>query len=659
MRFDTLLIANRGEIALRVIRAARELGLKTVAVYSDADAQARHVREADLAARLGPPEAHASYRNIEAILRACEGSGAQAVHPGYGFLSENADFARAVTQAGLTFVGPSAEVIALMGNKARAKEAMQGADVPTVPGGQGMHTEREAAALARSIGYPVILKAAAGGGGRGMRLAHTEAELLTVLPLARSEAAGAFGSDELIMEKALVDARHIEIQVLCDAAGNCVHLGERDCSLQRRYQKLVEESPSPAVGAALRDRMGAVAVRACQAIGYVGVGTLEFLLQGDDFYFMEMNTRLQVEHGVTELVTGIDLVQWQLRIAQGEPLSLRQEDVRLTGHAIELRICAEDAANGFVPQVGTVRAWREPGAIRVDSALETGTAVSPFYDSMVAKFLAWAPDRAQCTAKLALACEQTVLLGLQTNLGFLRQAIRHPSFREGRITTGFLSTVDPSGADWRPGPTPFAEAAAILALLGLDRRSEAMAPALTPMSELLVERPHDTGGDDDPCLVRVRHLPDDTIEIQRWNGDSADGSPAACIVTSLCRDGDDMVLVIDGLRRRMAVAMADATTAWVQDGAHAWSYRRSTRFRSPRTADTAGVGQVRAPVSGRVVSVEVQAGSTVHAKQTVLVLESMKLEMPIAAGMAGTLKRIGAAAGDQVSTGQILMEIER
>lgn len=349
MRFDTLLIANRGEIALRVIRTARRMGIRTVAVYSDADAGSPHVSAAHMAVHIGPSAADQSYRNMAAIINACKRSGAQAVHPGYGFLSENAEFAQAVVDAGLVFVGPTARVISLMGNKAQAKITMQSAGVPTVPGEQGCTTVAQIQAAAQKIGFPVILKAAAGGGGRGMRVVRDPAELPEMFRQAQSEADSAFGSDEIIIERAIEQGRHIEVQVLCDEQGTCLHLGERDCSTQRRFQKLIEEAPSPAVSDALRQRMGEVARKACSAIGYTGVGTLEFLLDADKehFYFMEMNTRLQVEHGVTELVTGLDLVEQQLRVAQGLPLTFGQQDVQMRGHAIEVRVCAEDPWQGY------------------------------------------------------------------------------------------------------------------------------------------------------------------------------------------------------------------------------------------------------------------------------------------------------------------------
>ncbi|WP_338880115.1 biotin carboxylase N-terminal domain-containing protein [Achromobacter veterisilvae] len=655
MRFDTLLVANRGEIALRVIRAARALGLRTVAVYSDADAESRHVREADMAVRIGAAPAQASYRNVDAILRACALTGAQAVHPGYGFLSENAEFARAVAEDGLTFVGPPAEVIALMGNKARAKEALQRADVPTVPGAQGISDDRELSARARAIGYPVLLKAAAGGGGRGMRLAQDDAGLAQALPLARSEALGAFGSDELILEKAILAARHVEIQVLCDEHGNALHLGERDCSLQRRYQKLVEESPSPAVSPALRERMGAVAVRACQAIGYVGAGTLEFLLdEAGDFYFMEMNTRLQVEHGVTELVTGIDLVQWQLRVAQGEPLAFRQEDVRSRGHAMELRVCAEDPASGFVPQVGTVLRWIEPPGLRVDTALEDGLEITPHYDSMLAKYLAWGETREECIRKLARACEAGGLLGVRSNLHFLARAIDHPEFRDGGVTTTFLAGQDMASAHWRAEPSEHALAAAALALAGWPAGGAPQ--GLAAPGEVAL----DDASDGKPRLLRVAQEADGGLLLRAWDGHVAEGECRQIRIDAAHRRDGEMALVLGGLRRRLRVALEGGTgAAWVQDGASVWRFLRATRFAGREDQQSGQARLLRAPMSGRVISVDVRDGDSVTAQQTVLVLESMKMEMSITAGAAGIVAKLAVAAGDQVSTGKALMEVQQ
>src|SRR5215813_41749 len=440
--FHKVLVANRGEIAWRVMRTARTMGYRSVAVYSDADKDAPHVTFADEAVRIGPPPVGESYLNIEAVIAAAKASGAEAVHPGYGFLSENAEFAAACEKAGLVFIGPPPAAIAAMGNKAAAKRRMIDAGVPCVPGYQGVdQSDSNLEKEARKIGLPVMVKAAAGGGGRGMRLVERDADLLEAIRTARTEAESAFGSGELILEKAVVDARHVEIQVFADTHGNVIHLGERDCSVQRRHQKVIEEAPSPAVDDDLRHRMGAAAVAAAKAIGYRGAGTVEFLLGADGaFYFLEMNTRLQVEHPVTEMITGQDLVAWQLKIAAGEKLPLTQEQVAFSGHAIEVRLYAEDAYAGFLPQTGRIDVWRPasgPG-VRVDHGMKDGLAISPFYDPMLAKVIAHGGTREEARTRLVRALRETIVLGLTTNRHFLIRLLEHPEFAAGRATTAFL-----------------------------------------------------------------------------------------------------------------------------------------------------------------------------------------------------------------------------
>jgi acetyl-CoA carboxylase biotin carboxylase subunit len=658
MRFDTLLVANRGEIARRIIRTARSLGLRTVAVYSDADAAGVHVREADLAVRLGPAESASSYRNVEAILEACRRTGAQAVHPGYGFLSENAAFAQAVTDAGLVFVGPSARVIDLMGNKAQAKLAMRDAGVPTVPGAQGCSTDEEVLGAARRIGYPVILKAAAGGGGRGMRVVRTEAELAPLFRLAQSEALGAFGSGEIIIERAIEQARHIEIQVLCDEHGKCLHLGERDCSTQRRFQKVIEEAPSPAVDAQLRREMGEVARKACAAIGYTGVGTLEFLLGADrSFYFMEMNTRLQVEHGVTELVTGLDLVEQQLRVAQGEHLAFGQDDVHLRGHAIELRLCAEDPSAGYLPQVGRVEHWRAPEGVRTDTALENGCEVSPYYDSMVAKVLASAPTRDECIRKLVSACDRTVLLGIRSNLGFLKRCLEHPVFRGGAMTTGFLAQQNLGDAHWHAQPSGHALVAAAWVLSGLQQQpaGRLQAPAalwLAPSFQAGANSVRSLGAGARELRISPQTGGSFAVAIHA-EGESA----AACEVANLWHGEREIGFAVDGVFRRLAWFQPDADSVWLQDGADSWRYQRVTRFHAAGAADVEGL-QLTAPMSGRVIAAPVAVGDVVEAGATLVVMESMKMEMPLCAAGAGRIARILVEVGAQLSAGQVLVEME-
>ncbi|HEX7884123.1 MAG TPA: acetyl-CoA carboxylase biotin carboxylase subunit, partial [Afipia sp.] len=415
--FRKMLIANRGEVALRVMRTAKRLGYETVAVYSTADANARHVREADRAVWIGESQPAQSYLRINAIIDAAKASGADAIHPGYGFLAENSDFAKACRAAGLVFIGPSPEAIHAMGNKAGAKDIMQKAGVPCVPGYQGEdQSDATMLAAAKRIGFPVMIKAVAGGGGRGMRLVANEAAFPDHLRAARSEAQNAFGDPNVILERAIVQPRHIEIQVFGDRYGNAIHLGERDCSVQRRHQKLIEEAPSPAVSPDLRARMGATAVAAVKAIGYEGAGTLEFLLDAaGNYYFMEMNTRLQVEHPVTEAITRLDLVELQLRVAGGEPLPLKQDDIKFSGHAIEVRLCAEDVAHGFMPQSGRLLCWRAPSELRVEDALESGSEIPPFYDSMIAKVISHGTTRDEARRRLATGLAQMMALGVTTN----------------------------------------------------------------------------------------------------------------------------------------------------------------------------------------------------------------------------------------------------
>ncbi|MEV4869632.1 acetyl/propionyl/methylcrotonyl-CoA carboxylase subunit alpha [Streptomyces syringium] len=448
--FDTVLVANRGEIAVRVIRTLRALGIRSVAVFSDADADARHVREADTAVRIGPAAAAESYLSVPRLLAAAARSGAQAVHPGYGFLAENAAFARACTDAGLVFIGPPAGAIQLMGDKIRAKETVRAAGVPVVPGSSGSGlTDAELAASAREIGMPVLLKPSAGGGGKGMRLVRDEALLGEEIAAARREARGSFGDDTLLVERWVDRPRHIEIQVLADGHGNVIHLGERECSLQRRHQKIIEEAPSPLLDEATRAAMGEAAVQAARSCGYTGAGTVEFIVPGDDpssYYFMEMNTRLQVEHPVTELITGLDLVEWQVRVAAGERLGRTQAEVTLTGHAVEARICAETArptADGrvdFLPSAGTVLALGEPSGegVRVDSGLAEGTEVGTSYDPMLAKVIAYGPDRPTALRRLRAALAATTVLGVDTNAGFLRRLLAHPSVVSGALDTGLV-----------------------------------------------------------------------------------------------------------------------------------------------------------------------------------------------------------------------------
>ncbi len=644
--FHKVLIANRGEIGLRIMRTARRLGYGVVAVYSDADFEAPHVRLADQAVRIGAPPPAQSYLNIAAIIAAAKATGADAVHPGYGFLAENEDFAQACKEAGLVFIGPSPEAIKAMGNKAGAKVIMSCAGVPCVPGYQGEDQGDDAMLReARRIGFPVMIKAVAGGGGRGMRLVTDVGAFPDLLRSARSEAAAAFGDGTVILEKAIANPRHIEIQVFGDRHGNAIHLGERDCSVQRRHQKLIEEAPSPAVGPELRARMGAVAVQAVKALGYEGAGTLEFLLDGDgQFYFMEMNTRLQVEHPVTEAMTGLDLVEWQLRIAAGEPLPLRQEQISFSGHAIEVRLCSEDAAHDFMPQSGRMTLWQMPGTIRVEHALESGAEIPPHYDSMIAKLISHAATREEARARLIAGLEQAVALGVPTNRAFLMSCLRHPAFSAGKATTAFIAA---HRDELRAPAVEAADLALGALLLSVShplahpvRRGRSLAAAFaTPLRfeiagevaecELLRDRDgiyRVTRGDAEHRFEIVS-LTDDAIRVRH-----------AGIVESarFVRDNDRLFVQ----HRDQTLALRDVTLA-----------------RPQSSVAGGGDGRVRAALNGRVVAVLVKPGDSVAVGQPVVTLEAMKMEHVHTAGIAGTVTAIEVAEGDQVTTGRIVAEI--
>lgn len=645
--FFKVLVANRGEIALRVMRSARQLGLSVVAVYSDADRDALHVRQADRAVRIGEALPAQSYLNIPAIIAAAKASGADAVHPGYGFLAENEDFAQACKDAGLVFIGPSPQAIEAMGNKAGAKEIMKKAGVPIVPGYQGADQSDEVMlAEAKKIGFPVMIKAVAGGGGRGMRLVTDAASFPDALRSARSEAKAAFGDPTVILERAIQNPRHIEIQVFGDSHGNAIHLGERDCSVQRRHQKLIEEAPSPAVNSELRAKMGEVAVAAVKALRYEGAGTLEFLLDpSGEFYFMEMNTRLQVEHPVTEAITGLDLVELQLRVARGEQLPVKQQDIRFSGHAIEVRLCSEDAAHDFMPQSGRMARWQVPDGLRVEHALQSGSEIPPFYDSMIAKVIGHGATREEARGRLIVGLEQLTAFGVTTNQAFLMACLRHPGFAGGEATTAFI------GAHRDELLAPRTDTAFVTALAGLllyvtnprapswhsGRSLAATFPLPVKIEiaghthELEVTRERDgsyvvatDGGRDrfeidqlDAGVVRFRH------------GGVMDSA-------KFLRDGDRLYLQYRGI----PLAITDLTLA------------------APKAAATnGGDGKVRAAMNGRVVAVLVKPGDRVSAGQPVLTLEAMKMEHVHKAGIDGVIAAIDVAEGEQVTTGRIVVEI--
>jgi len=644
--FFKILIANRGEIALRIMRTARRLGYGVVAVYSDADRDALHVREADAAVRIGGALPAQSYLNIPAIIEAAKAGGASAVHPGYGFLAENEDFAQACRDAGLVFIGPSPEAIKAMGNKAGAKQIMRNAGVPVVPGYQGANQSDDVMlAEAGKIGFPVMIKAVAGGGGRGMRLVAEAAAFPDALRSARSEAKAAFGDGTVILERAIRNPRHIEIQVFGDRYGNVIHLGERDCSVQRRHQKLIEEAPSPAVSPKLRQRMGDVAVAAFRSLRYEGAGTLEFLLdERGEFYFMEMNTRLQVEHPVTEAITGLDLVELQLRVASGEPLGLVQEQIRFSGHAIEVRLCSEDPGHEFMPQSGRMARWQMPESVRVEHALQSGSEIPPFYDSMIAKIISQGASREEARGKLISALEQTVAFGVATNQAFLMSCLRHPAFASGEATTAFIGQHRDELLR-KDGASDAALAALLLHVSHPDarpwRRGRSLAATFAvPMRiefdrvahELEISREREGG------VLVTRDGGEQRFEIDELSGDTirfrADGIMQRVIFH---RDGGGLYF----LHRGVTHAVRDLTLAAPE-----------------AVATNGGDGKVRAAMNGRVVAVLVKPGDRVAVGQPVMTLEAMKMQHVHAAGIAGTVSAIDVVEGEQVTTGKVVVEIE-
>lgn len=649
--FHTLLIANRGEIAIRIMRTARRMGLRTIAIYSEADRGSPHVTEADSAFCVGAAAPRTSYLNIEAIIEAARRGGADAIHPGYGFLAENEDFAEAVNRAGMVFVGPSAHAIRAMGNKAEAKRLMLDAGMPCVPGYQGRdQDDATLLAAAGKIGFPVMAKATAGGGGRGMRLVHDAAALPAALASARSEAQSAFGSSELILERAVMEPRHIEIQVFADAHGQVIHLGERDCSVQRRHQKLIEEAPSPAVTPALRARMGQAAVKAAQAIGYVGAGTMEFLLdRSGEFYFMEMNTRLQVEHAVTEAITGLDLVEWQLRVAAGEPLPLKQEEVVFQGHAIEVRLTAEDVAAGFLPQGGPVLRWRPPAPsreVRVDHGLVEGGAVSPHYDSMVAKLVAHGRTREEARRKLLSATQDCVLLGTASNQGFLADCLAHPSFVQGEVHTGFVAQHMGEALRQRE-PEAFTIAAAALATAGWPASgSSQLSRALNNVALSLGEH---------RWQVELLALGGSVQASVRRIGSESPADPALLEVSLLRAEADGRWwLECQGQVHALVYAL-DGDSVHLFSQGRAWCFKRPDPRRARSQAG--GSGAVVAPLTARVAAVSVAVGDVVEAGQTLVVLEAMKMEHTLTAPFAGRITELTVQVGSQARAGAKLSQV--
>jgi len=659
-----LLIANRGEIALRIMRTAHALGIATVAVYSDPDAEAPHVHAADEAVRLPGATPADTYLRSDLLIAAALATGADAVHPGYGFLSENAPFAADVLAAGLTFVGPAPDVIAAMGSKLRAKELMAAAGVPVLPGGE---IPAGAAAsvldeIAARAGFPLLVKASAGGGGRGMRLVTSRAALATAVDAASSEAAAAFGDGTVFAERFVPDPRHIEVQIFGDSSGNAVHLFERECSIQRRYQKIIEESPSPAVDEALRARLGAAAVTAAQAVGYTGAGTVEFVLEGDGrFWFLEMNTRLQVEHPVTELVTGLDLVEIQLRIADGEPLPAEVTGARLTGHAIEARLYAEDVAAGFTPASGTLHAFTFPAAagVRVDAGYAAGSVISPYYDAMLAKVIGSGSSRTEAARRLERALRQAQVFGVTTNRALLAGIVAEPEFLAGKTDTGYLSRHDPAAL--AAADDSLVAVHALAAALCRQAAHRAAAPVLASLpsgwrnvrstrhrAEFALCHGDVAGGQRFVVAYRL-----DGPEVAATVNGTA---PGARIVVRTCSAAEADV-EIDGVRRLFRVSRdSESGAVYVSGPASAVTFTEVTPLADPAAAALAG--SLQAPMPATVIAVSAAAGDAVAAGQPLIVLEAMKMQHAVLAPGAGVVAEVRVKEGDQVGAGQVLVVMD-
>jgi geranyl-CoA carboxylase alpha subunit len=657
--FDSVLIANRGEIACRIIRSAKAMGLKTIAVYSEVDANAPHVKTADQAYLIGPAPVGESYLLPEKIIEAAHATGAQAIHPGYGFLSENANFAKACKKAGLIFIGPEPDAIELMGDKAKSKRRMIKAGVPCVPGYQGEdQDDKTLIAAGTDIGYPIMVKAAAGGGGRGMRLVANAKDLPNAIKDARSEAENAFGSGELILERAVQNPRHVEIQVFADKYGNTVHLGERDCSVQRRHQKVLEEAPCPVMTEKLRTVMGAAAVKAAKDIGYVGAGTVEFLLDGSGaFFFLEMNTRLQVEHPVTEMVTGLDLVALQIQVARGEALGLTQVDISLDGHAIEARLYAEDPAQDFLPATGPVDLWAPASGpdIRVDSGIETGGEVSPYYDPMIAKIIAHGATRDEARLKLIKALKTTALFGLKTNKSFLIDALTHEKFASGDATTAFI------GTHFSPGQiqekTLSVEAAACAAIIQYElQRDRSLASSVGISPEILnwssaskIVTPFTYADGEGRLDLYVTPLNQTRYTIL-CNGEKSD-------VLVQTRSEFDAVINIDGNRFKVLFNQPAPSAIDISIDGRDYSLVNLNAVIA-NAEDSVGAGAVMAPMHGALLEVFVAKGDTVEKGQRLAILEAMKMQHEILAGIDGEVSGVHVTAGMQIAADTLMFEIK-
>jgi 3-methylcrotonyl-CoA carboxylase alpha subunit len=655
-RFRTLLIANRGEIACRVIRTARTMGLRTVAVYSEADRDAMHVALADEAVLLGPARARDSYLSVERLIEAAKKTGAEAVHPGYGFLSENAEFAQACYDAGLVFVGPTAGMMTAMGSKSGSKALMEKAGVPLVPGYHGeAQDDATLAKAADKIGFPILVKASAGGGGRGMRIVRSAAELAPAIVSAKREAKAAFGDDRMLIEKYVDNPRHIEVQIIGDSHGNLLSLFERECTLQRRHQKVIEEAPSPTLNAAQRDTVCAAARKAAGAVNYVGAGTIEFVSDGKDVFFIEMNTRLQVEHPVTELITGIDLVEWQLRVAFGEALPMQQDEIKLNGHAVEARVYAENPTKNFMPSVGKISTWRLPaeaGGLRIDAGYREGDTVSPYYDAMLAKMIAWAPTRDVAIDRLNRGLEESDVRGIVTNIPFLSALITHPKVRANAIDTGFIERELTALTSTAAAPGELELCAAVAAIVSDERRA-AQGGVSSPWQTFGWQP---VGRRQRNFAFRVGHGPEHKIVLNYGSG------PSTLIIgerelafTFVPKEGG-FDLTLDGVKSSVAAVI---------DGHELFLRTRNGRFDlhwvdpfGGETEEQTGADKIAAPLPGTVVAVLAEEGAQLEKGAPILTLEVMKMEQTLRAPYAGVLKSIKCKVGDIVQEGIELAVVE-
>ena len=656
-RFRTLLIANRGEIACRVISTARAMGLRTVAVYSEADAGAMHVAMADAAVLLGPARARDSYLSIERVIEAAQKTGAEAIHPGYGFLSENPEFAEACARAGVVFVGPTAAMMTAMGSKSGSKQLMEKAGVPLVPGYHGDdQDEATLAKAAEKVGFPVLVKASAGGGGRGMRVVRSGEELGPAIASAKREAKAAFGDDRMLIEKYVDNPRHIEVQIVGDSHGNLLSLFERECTLQRRHQKVIEEAPSPTLNAKQREAVCEAARKAAGAVNYVGAGTIEFVSDGKDVFFIEMNTRLQVEHPVTELITGIDLVEWQLRVAFGEKLPLTQDQIRLNGHAIEARVYAENPQKNFMPSVGRIKTWHTPDetdGLRIDAGYRSGDAVSPYYDAMLAKVIAWAPTRDVAIDKLNRGLEETDVRGIVTNIPFLSALVTHPKVRSNHIDTGFIERELTSLTDTSPPAGDLELCAAVAAIL-LDEQVAAGAEARSPWQTFGWQP---VGRRQRVFSFRQGQGVEHKVTLH-YGGSTTTvsvGKHEIALTFAAVDGGFDMTL--DGVKSRVASVI---------EGHEIYLRTRNGRFDlhwvdpfGGETEEQVGEDKIVAPLPGTVVALLAREGAKLEKGAAILTLEVMKMEQTLRSPYAGVLKKLKCKVGDIVGEGVELAEVEK